>query len=70
MRTKLDELHPALATRRPEEMFNPTSDEDVKLHDEYGFSRPRASMIIALVVLAAIAVVAFVFLFGGGSSDE
>jgi len=69
VRAQLDELHPALATRRPEEMFGPASDEDVKLHDEYGFSRPRASMIIALVVLAAIAVVAFVFLFGG-SSDE
>ena len=69
VRATLDEQHPALATRRPEEMFSRASDEDVKLHDEYGFSRPRASMIIALVVLAAIAVVAFVFLFGG-SSDE
>jgi pSer/pThr/pTyr-binding forkhead associated (FHA) protein len=68
-RTQLDELHPALATRRPEEMFGPSPEEE-RPHDEYGFSRPRTSMIFALVVLAVIAVVAFVFLFGGGSSDE
>ena len=32
-----------------------------------GLSRPRASMIIALVVLAVVAAVALVFLFGGSN---
>ena len=52
-----------------DDTFGPSPEEE-RLHDEYGFSRPRASMIFALVVLAVIVVVAFVFLFGGGSSDE
>lgn len=63
---KLDEFHPALATRRPEEMFG--EPESQQRPDGSGLSRPRASMIIALVVLAVVAAVALVFLFGG--SDE
>ena len=70
VRAKLDEFHPALATRRPEGMFGAS---EVKLEQRSDgsppSSRPRASVIIALAVLAVIAAVALLFLFGG-SGDE